>query len=223
MHLYSPETIIKSYALGVFPMAKSRDDHRIFFVNPKQRGIIPLAPPRLTRSMRRLLRHPPYRLTINRGFAHVVDGCLSRPETWINPPIRQMYLALHRLGFAHSIETWRISDNPTTPPQLVGGIFGIALGGAFFGESMYSTATNASKLALLQLIARLIYGGFTLFDVQFTTPHLKQFGARDISRHQFQKHLEAALMADAHMPLNDNDGRGKDMFLQLLHERTLIS
>lgn len=204
-------------------MAKSRDDDRIFFINPKQRGIIPLAPPRITRSMRRLLRHPPYRLTINRSFAHVVDGCRSRPETWINPPIRQMYLALHRLGFAHSIEAW----DSTTPPRLVGGIFGIALAGAFFGESMFSRTPNASKLALLQLIARLIYGGFTLFDVQFTTPHLKQFGARDISRSQFQKHLVAALEAHAHMPLNDgnnsNDSRGKDLFLQLLHERTLMS
>ena len=215
MHLYSPETIIKSYALGVFPMARSRDDHRIFFVNPKQRGIIPLATPHIGRSMRRLIRQPPYRLTINRAFAQVVDGCQARPETWINPPIRQMYIALHRLGFAHSIEAWRRNDSP----ELVGGIFGIALAGAFFGESMFSHASNASKLALLQLIARLQYGGFTLFDVQFTTRHLSQFGAQDINRHEFQQRLQTALMADANMPLTQDSTR----FFQLLHDSTLMS
>ena len=229
MYLYSPETIIKSYALGVFPMAKSRGDDRIFFISPEKRGIIPITRPHIGRSMRRLMRTPPYRFTINRAFTEVVDGCRAishrRRDSWINQPIRQMYIALHRLGFAHSIEAWRETDANSgeglTRPKLVGGIFGIALAGAFFGESMFSTASNASKLALVQLIARLHYGGFTLFDVQFTTPHLRQFGARDIARPAFQQHLQAALMTDAHMPLND--GEGGLTFFHWLHERTLMS
>lgn len=205
MHLYSPETIIKSYALGVFPMAKSRSDDRIFFVSPEKRGIIPLTRPRIGRSMRRLLHRPPYRLTINRAFSEVVEGCrepsATRRDSWINPPIRQLYIALHRLGFAHSIEVWQDDPADKTKPRLVGGIFGVALAGAFFGESMFSRANNASKLALLQLIARLRAGGFVLLDVQFTTPHLRQFGARDISRGEFEAQLHLALATDALMPL----------------------
>ena len=222
MHHYSPETLIKSYALGVFPMAESHDDERIFFVDPEQRGIIPLHPPYLSRSMRRLIRRSPLRVTVNQAFAEVIDGCREitdqRTETWINPQIRQLYCALHRLGFAHSLEVWQDEDGAV--PSLVGGIYGVALAGVFFGESMFSRVSNASKLALLHLIARLRHGGFTLFDTQFINPHLVQFGCEEIPRQDFHERLQAALLTTAQIPLDDDP---TPMLDQLLQDSTVIS
>jgi len=222
MYHYSPETLIKSYALGVFPMAEGRDDDRIFFVDPEQRGIIPLQPPYLSRSMRRLIRRSPLRVTINQAFADVIDGCREltdqRTDTWINAPIRQLYCALHRLGFAHSLEVWQ--DDEASSPKLVGGIYGVALAGVFFGESMFSRVSNASKLALLHLIARLRHGGFTLFDTQFINPHLVQFGCEEIPRQDFHERLQAALLTTAQIPLDDDP---TPMLDQLLQDSTVIS
>lgn len=231
MYHFSPETLIKSYAIGVFPMAEHHDDERIFFVDPEQRGIIPLHPPRLNKSMRRLIRTSPYRVTVNHAFADVVDGCreitVSRPDSWINPPIRQLYLALHRLGFAHSIEVWDDQGSATDAgsgsdadavsdgaSRLVGGVFGVALAGAFFGESMFSRVSNGSKLALLHLIARLRHGGFVLLDTQFLNPHLVQFGCHEISRDTFQERLQHALTVTAHLPQDDDPQAMLDQLLE---------
>jgi leucyl/phenylalanyl-tRNA--protein transferase len=225
MHHYSPETLIKSYALGVFPMAESRDDDRIFFVDPDQRGVIPLDPPKVNRSMRKLIRKSPYKVTINKAFASVIDGCReitdTRTDSWINHPIRQLYCALHRLGFAHSLEVWDLDHHvPDNPPKLVGGLYGVACAGAFFGESMFSRVSNASKLALLHLIARLRHGGFVLLDTQFINPHLIQFGCHEVSRAIFREKLQYALTVKAQLPM-DHDPT--PMINQLLHDSTVMS
>ncbi|MEC8728017.1 MAG: leucyl/phenylalanyl-tRNA--protein transferase [Candidatus Puniceispirillales bacterium] len=225
MHHYSPETLIKSYSLGVFPMAESHDDDRIFFIDPDQRGVIPLDPPMVNRSMRKLIRKSPYKVTINKAFADVIDGCReitdTRTESWINDPIRQLYCALHRLGFAHSLEVWdKDHHSADHSPKLVGGLYGVACAGAFFGESMFSRVSNASKLALLHLIARLRHGGFVLLDTQFINPHLIQFGCHEVSRAIFRKQLQYALTVKAHLPMDDDPA---PMLDQLLHDSTVMS
>ena len=196
---FSPETLIKAYSLGVFPMADSADSREIKFYDPEARALIPLAwrdgarhefhiPRRLARTIRR----QPFTVTINRDFATVIDECAAirdgRKDTWINRDIRQLYVALHRLGFAHSVEVWE-------GKTLVGGLYGVALRAAFFGESMFSRRTDASKIALVHLVARLRAGGFRLLDAQFTNDHLMQFGIHEISRDRFQARLADALAA----------------------------
>ena len=194
---FSPETLIKAYSLGVFPMADSADSREIKFYDPEARALIPLAwrqgarhefhiPRRLARTVRR----QPFAVTIDRDFASVIDECAAirdgRKDTWINRDIRQLYVALHRLGFAHSVEVWE-------GETLVGGLYGVALRAAFFGESMFSRRTDASKIALVHLVARLRAGGFRLLDAQFTNDHLLQFGIHEISRDRFQARLADAL------------------------------
>ena len=196
---FSPETLIKAYSLGVFPMADSADSREIKFYDPEARALIPLAwregarhefhiPRRLARTIRR----QPFTVTINRDFATVIDECAAirdgRKDTWINRDIRQLYVALHRLGFAHSVEVWE-------GKTLVGGLYGVGLRAAFFGESMFSRRTDASKIALVHLVARLRAGGFQLLDAQFTNDHLMQFGIHEISRDRFQARLADALAA----------------------------
>ena len=215
MHVMSPETLIKAYALGVFPMAEAHDDDRIFFVDPEERGILPLDDVHIPRSLKKRVRQSPYHVTINRDFEGVIDGCraitASRQDSWINPQIRQLYVALHKLGFAYSIDVWRKENGRRT---LVGGLYGVALAGAFFGESMFSRARDASKIALVHLMARLKAGGFTLLDTQFTNPHLEQFGVLAISRDDFKTLLEQALATEARMPLDDDDAAMVQSFLQ---------
>lgn len=221
MYALSPETLIKAYALGVFPMAEHHDDDRIFFVDPDERGILPLDQVHLPRSLKKRVRQRPYRITVNQAFDQVIDGCRtitdSREESWINPQIRQLYCALHRLGFAYSVEAWQ--DNGADA-QLVGGLYGVALAGAFFGESMFSRATDASKIALVHLMARLQAGGFTLLDTQFSNPHLEQFGVLEIPRDDFKIMLGEALAAEATFPLIDDDFELVQSFMQA---RTLTS
>ena len=221
MYALSPETLIKAYALGVFPMAEHHDDDRIFFVDPDERGILPLDQVHLPRSLKKRVRQRPYRITVNQAFDQVIDGCRtitdSREESWINPQIRQLYCALHRLGFAYSVEAWQ---DYGTDPQLVGGLYGVALAGAFFGESMFSRATDASKIALVHLMARLQAGGFTLLDTQFSNPHLEQFGVLEIPRDDFKILLGEALAAEATFPLIDDDFELVQSFMQA---RTLTS
>ena len=221
MYALSPETLIKAYALGVFPMAEHHDDDRIFFVDPDERGILLLDQVHLPRSLKKRVRQRPYRITVNQAFDQVIDGCRtitdSREESWINPQIRQLYCALHRLGFAYSVEAWQ--DNGAAP-QLVGGLYGVALAGAFFGESMFSRATDASKIALVHLMARLQAGGFTLLDTQFSNPHLEQFGVLEIPRDDFKIMLGEALAAEATFPLIDDDFALVQSFMQA---RTLTS
>ena len=184
------ELVLKAYAYGVFPMAKSRLDTDVFWVQPKLRGVIPLDQFHVTRSMRKRLRKETYRVTINTAFNAVMMGCAEatdvRADTWINDRIIQLFMELHDAGLAHSVESWE-------GDTLVGGLYGLAMGAAFFGESMFSRATDSSKVALCHLVAILKAGDFALLDTQFITDHLKQFGAVEISQKEYLAQLSAAL------------------------------
>lgn len=192
MKPFTPDDLIACYRRGVFPMAESRDDDGLFLVDPEFRCILPLDRFHTPRRLKRTVRADKFEFTIDRDFAAVIDGCAApapeREDTWINPDIRTLYLELHRRGFAHSVEA-RING------ELVGGLYGVALGGAFFGESMFSHATDASKVALVHLAARLRHGGFRLLDAQFMTTHLEQFGAQTLPRRIFHAVLGAGLDA----------------------------
>lgn len=194
MRAFTPDDLIACYRRGVFPMAESRDDQGVFLVDPDWRCVFPLESFHVPRRLARTLRRDGFAFTINQDFAGVIDGCASpgpdREDTWINPDIRTLYLSLHARGLAHSVETRRGGE-------LIGGLYGVALGGAFFGESMFSRATDASKAALVHLVARLRHGGFKLLDTQFTTPHLEQFGARTLPRRVFHALLDVALSSKA--------------------------
>lgn len=202
-YAFAPETLIKAYALGVFPMADAHDSDDIRFYDPEVRALIPLDDTvgngiHIPRRLLRTVRKQPFMVTIDHDFPAVISGCAEladdRTDTWINKDIQVLYIALHKMGFAHSIEVWD-SD------KLVGGLYGVALRAAFFGESMFSRATDASKIALVHLIARLKTGGFQLLDAQFTNPHLIQFGITEISRDAFQHKLEKAMAASAELGL----------------------
>lgn len=193
----TPELLLRAYAAGIFPMAETADDLDVFWVDPEQRGVLPLDGFHLPRRLARTLRQEVFDVRCDAAFEAVVRGCAEptpeRPKTWINEEIVRLYAALHRLGFAHSVEAWRDGE-------LVGGLYGVALGAAFFGESMYSRVTDASKVALAQLVARLRLGGFRLLDTQFVTDHLEQFGAVEISRAQYHRRLSAAIQLKAYLP-----------------------
>ncbi len=182
----TPELLLQAYANGVFPMAEDRDDDRLFWVDPRMRGVIPLDGFHASRSLRRLIRQERYRVTFDTDFLGVMEGCADRPETWINDTIFDLYGALYELGFGHSVEVW-------DEDRLVGGSYGLALGTAYFGESMFSRVDNSSKLALAYLVARLNLTGFTLFDVQFITEHLATLGAIEIPRASYHARLNRAL------------------------------
>lgn len=186
----TPEIMLRGYASGVFPMAEARDDPELFWVDPKRRGILPLDGFHTSRSLARRLRRNDYRITLNNAFASVVGACADRDETWINDTIHDLYLKLHQAGYAHSLEVWQGN-------ALAGGVYGISLNAAFFGESMFSRATDASKVALAYLVARLRDTGFSLFDTQFITPHLASLGAIEISRKAYHARLATALGATA--------------------------
>ncbi|MEQ9693778.1 leucyl/phenylalanyl-tRNA--protein transferase [Shimia sp. SDUM112013] len=181
----TPALLMHAYSVGVFPMSEHRDDPEIFWVDPHRRGIFPLDRFHVSRSLAKAIRRQPFRITLNTAFADVVAGCADRDETWINAEIRDLYQRLHELGHAHAIELW-------DQDRLVGGVYGVTLGAAFFGESMFSRRTNASKIALAYLITHLRNCGFTLFDTQFITPHLASLGAQEISRAAYH-----TLLADA--------------------------
>ncbi len=185
----SADLLLHAYASGVFPMAESRDDPEVFWVDPKRRGILPLDGFRISRSLAKTLRRGDYDIAVNHDFAGVVQGCAAREETWINEEIFNRYLELHHLGFAHSLEVWDGKD-------LIGGVYGVALGAAFFGESMFSRRRDASKIALAYLVDRLNQGGYTLCDTQFITPHLASLGGREIARSNYRKMLSEALQKD---------------------------
>ncbi|MBM9595694.1 leucyl/phenylalanyl-tRNA--protein transferase [Roseitranquillus sediminis] len=182
----TPDLLLGAYATGIFPMAERRDDPEIFWVDPLRRGIIPLDRLHVSRSLRRRILRGGYEVTYDTDFDGVVAGCAARPETWINDTIRQLYAELHRRGHAHSVEI-RHSG------ALVGGVYGVAIGAAFFGESMFSTMRDASKIALVHLVDRLVQGGFMLLDTQFVTPHLRSLGATEISRGEYRLRLAEAL------------------------------
>lgn len=186
----TPDILLRAYGLGIFPMAESRDDATIHWVDPRHRGIIPLDGFHISRSLARHILTADYRVTVDHDFAGVVAACADRPETWINAEITALYVALFVQGHAHSVEVWQGDD-------LIGGVYGVTLGAAFFGESMFSRRTNASKTALAWLVHRLRAGGFRLFDTQFLTPHLASLGAVEIPRAAYQRQLAAAIALPA--------------------------
>ena len=181
-----PRLLLQGYATGIFPMADSRQADELFWVEPKNRAIIPLDGFHVSRSLRRTLRSGKFAVTHDRDFAGVITGCADREETWINAELERAMLALHGSGHAHSIEVWSGED-------LVGGVYGVKLGRAFFGESMFSRRTDASKVALAWLVARLKVGNFTLLDCQFMTEHLASLGAITVTRETYVALLSAAL------------------------------
>ena len=186
----TPEILLRAYAAGIFPMAEGRDDPEIHWVDPRRRGILPLDGFHISRSLRRTLLRSGWRVTADTAFAATVESCADRDETWINDTIFTLYVALHRMGHAHSIEVWDGSS-------LIGGVYGVTLGTAFFGESMFSRRTDASKAALAWCVHRLNAGGFTLFDTQFLTPHLRSLGGIEIPRADYHRRLAAALQSRA--------------------------
>lgn len=202
MTALTPELLLRAYAAGIFPMAESSDDPELFWVDPVRRGILPLDGFHLARRLARTLRAGRFTITVDRDFAGVIHGCAEatsdRPQTWINEEIRRVYSALHRQGLAHSVEA-RIED------ALVGGLYGVTLGGAFFGESMFSRVTDASKVAFAHLVVMLKRGGFRLLDTQFVTEHLQRFGAIEIPRAQYRRLLAEALETTAAFPTEPLD------------------
>ena len=182
----TPDVLLQGYAIGIFPMAEHRNDPEVFWVDPRFRGIIPLDGFHISRSLARRMQRMTWRVAINEAFDEVVSGCADRSETWISDEISRLYLTLHERGHAHSLEIWE-------GDALVGGVYGVVLGAAFFGESMFSRRTDASKIALAFLVDRLNQAGFKLFDTQFQTPHLASLGAIEISRELYQARLEDAL------------------------------
>lgn len=182
----TPDLLLQAYRTGVFPMSESRDDPEVFWVRPHMRGVLPLDGFHISRSLAKQMRRGHFTPTLNAAFTDVVRGCADRDETWINDTIFDLYAALHARGDAHSLEIWE--DN-----QLVGGVYGVAINAAFFGESMFSTATDASKVALAYLVDHLRSCGFTLFDTQFITEHLTSLGAVEIPRATYEKTLAQAL------------------------------
>lgn len=186
----TPEILLNAYAMGIFPMAEGRDVAEVHWVDPRQRGILPLQGFHISRSLSRRIRRWNYSIRTNSDFRGVVRACAERDETWINAPLFALYQKLHDLGFAHSVEVW-------SEGRMAGGVFGIALGGAFFGESMFSRETGGSKVALAYCIHRLRAGGFALFDTQFLTPHLASLGGIEIPRAAYRRLLQDALALDA--------------------------
>ena len=190
----TPEVLLRAYACGIFPMAESADDPTLFWVEPEMRGVIPLEGFRISSRLARTVRSDAFTVTVDTAFKAVIAGCAApqpgRGDTWINKRIRDLYVGLHGIGHAHSVEAWQNDD-------LVGGLYGVSLGKAFFGESMFHRVRDASKVALVHLVARLIVGGFELLDTQYVTEHLRSFGAVEIPRRRYTALLDKATKGDA--------------------------
>jgi leucyl/phenylalanyl-tRNA--protein transferase len=196
----TPEILLAAYAQGIFPMAERRDDPTLFWVSPERRGVIPLDEFHVPRRLARTVRSGRFAATSDAAFPDVIQACAetapARKETWINAEIVRLYTALHASGHAHSIECWRDG-------ALVGGLYGVSLGGAFFGESMFSRQRDASKVALVHLVAQLKRGGYVLLDAQFLTAHLAQFGTLEIPRAAYLRRLSEALAVPAIWPASE--------------------
>jgi leucyl/phenylalanyl-tRNA--protein transferase len=190
----TPDVLLRAYACGIFPMAETADDPSIFWVDPEWRGVIPLEGFRVSSRLARTVKSDTFRVTVDTAFKQTIAGCAEpqagREDTWINRRIRDLYVALHTAGHCHSVEVWDNDD-------LVGGLYGVTLGGAYFGESMFHRARDASKVALVHLIARLVAGGFVLLDTQYVTDHLRTFGAMEVPRERYRTMLDEALRVDA--------------------------
>lgn len=189
----TPQVLLKAYACGLFPMAESADDPTLYWIEPDHRGVIPLNDFHIPKSLTKTIRKQVFEIRINTDFDGVISGCAEltseRRETWINQPIRDLYGALFNTGFCHTVECWQDG-------ALMGGLYGVHIGGAFFGESMFSRVPDASKVALAHLVTRLNAGGFRLLDTQFVTEHLRKFGAQEVPRADYQGLLENALQAE---------------------------
>ncbi len=199
------ETLLMAYASGVFPMAESQDEPEIFWVDPKRRGVMPLDTFKMSRSLAKVIRQGRFEVTLDADFAATLAGCADRDETWINAEIADLYSLLHAAGHAHSLEVW-------AGGELAGGVYGVTLGAAFFGESMFSRQRDASKVALAYLVALLRARGFRLFDTQFLTPHLASLGGVEIPRAQYRAQLADALAGRAYW---DGPVPGRDEVLAL--------
>lgn len=202
MSIITPQILLKAYAAGIFPMAESAEDNALYWIEPEERGIIPLDGLRVSRSLKKRIKQKVFEIRIDSAFAAVVEACAAkipgRKTTWINSRIRSLYGQLHKLGCCHSIECWKDG-------RLAGGLYGVRIGSAFFGESMFSRETDASKVALVHLVARLNAGGYTLLDAQFINPHLLSLGAVAVAKADYHKLLEPALAADAEFFAFDGD------------------
>lgn len=190
----TPELLLRAYSCGAFPMADSADDPSLFWVEPESRGVIPLRGFRISARLARTVRSDRFTVTVDRAFTRIIDGCAApddgRESTWISGRIRELYTGLHEIGHGHSVEVW---DGDV----LAGGLYGVSLGRAFFGESMFHRARDASKVALVHLVARLLVGGFALLDTQFVTEHLRSFGAVEVPRRRYRAMLDDALVGEA--------------------------
>lgn len=209
----TPQVLLKAYSCGIFPMAESADDPALYWIEPQHRGVLPLGSAHFPRRLLRTVRTTPLTVKIDTAYDAVIDGCSAprpgRTTTWINTRIRNLYRELFERGSCHTVEVWN-------GDRLVGGLYGVALKGAFFGESMFSFERDASKIALTHLVARLIAGGFQLLDTQFTTEHLKQFGTIELEREDFQIELERALQVDARFETLPTDASGEEIVAVIL-------
>ncbi len=200
---FTPELVVRAYQAGIFPMSESAHDPSVFWVSPEQRGILPLDGLRISRSLRKALKKHPFQIRIDTDFEQVIHGCAhvgsDRQSTWISPAIKRVYGELFDQKICHTVEVW-------DGEKLVGGLYGLALGGAFFGESMFHRATNASKIALVHLVERLNAGGFSLLDTQFISEHLRSLGAIEIPRAEYERRLHQALMLDGDFYLESGGG-----------------
>ena len=203
MSTITPQILLKAYAAGIFPMAETAEDNALYWIEPDERGIIPLGGLRISRSLKKQVRKQHFEIRIDSAFSEIIEACAAktknRKSTWINARIRKLYNQLHKMGHCHSVECWQDG-------KLVGGLYGLKIGAAFFGESMFSRVTDASKVALVHLVARLNAGGFQLLDAQFMNPHLKTLGAVIISKADYKELLPSAIAASADFNKFSADG-----------------
>jgi leucyl/phenylalanyl-tRNA---protein transferase len=214
----TPEVLLRAYAIGIFPMAERADDASIHWVEPKIRGIIPLDGLKVSKSLAKTIRSNRFDIRINQDFAGVIGGCSDRPgDTWINQRIKSLYAALFERGFVHTVEVVRDGE-------LVGGLYGVSIGSAFFGESMFHRVTDASKVALVHLGARLIAGGYQLLDTQFLTPHLATLGGIEISQDEYQTRLVNAVLGRANfLSLDESRHRDGAEILEIVKRKALTA
>ena len=218
--MLTPQIVLDAYSKGLFPMAENRRDKQLFWIDPEVRGILPLDNFHIPRSLKKKIRNNPFEVRFDHNFAAVIRACAQqkpkRRETWINDEIIELYTKLFCMRHAHSVECWQ-------EEKLVGGLYGISIGGAFFGESMFSSERDSSKIALVHLVARLNLAGFTLLDTQFITDHLKQFGAIEISRVEYHKILNVALNLNVGFHLEVSLDSEEEVLRRILQSKTQTS
>jgi leucyl/phenylalanyl-tRNA--protein transferase len=214
MTTITPQILLKAYAAGIFPMAESAEDDSLYWIDPDKRGVLPFDAFHVPRRLRRTVRSDRFEIKVDEDFEQVIEACArsgpGRNSTWINSRIRSLYEQLFRMGFCHTVEAW-------SEGQLVGGLYGVKIGGAFFGESMFTVERDASKVALVHLVARLIHGGFKLLDTQFVTEHLSRFGTLEVSRDAYHQLLEEALQSEGDFHSFEEDGDAS-VVLQLVSQ-----